>query len=313
MRRQLCAAFVIPLFAGVSLARGDYLYFSINSATPGIEQATPTGEVSPVSALEALGLGPGDSGFFYAVSPVAAYKIGGGQVSEIAKNPTSFFNGIAADGRGDIFLLSNFNGGGIAKLGPNDSLTFLPVPNGLVPLAMAADPAGSLFATFVPFGSPTSDPHVYKLAPGGMFSDYLDITGPTSVATDQSGDLYVLASGSVVEVTPQNVITTLATGLQDANLVTVDPNGAVFLAETFKDASGQHMDALGQLIGGAFAPIAQLPAPSLFGNPLFGAVAGLVASPAPINVPEPGVATEFWLVAVGLAMRPRHRRVVKLR
>ena len=270
---QMLAACMIPLAVGASAARADYLYI-IGDPRPG---PSPVVEVPPdplfvhpiADGFLSRGLAFAGDGFLYSINAGVVSKLGGGQITDVANLGDPSFNVIASDTLGDIFT-SSPSEGMIVRIGPDGSRT---IAARLVANSIAADPSGNLF------GIGPSDT-IYKVAPDGTVSDYANLTtnATQALATDASGDLYALGVDSLIEITPQHVVSTLVSGLLDPLAVAFDPASAIFASQT--NQGEQRFNAIDQIVNGSVVPILEYP-------PLSDAAGGLVASPTQVIVPEP--------------------------
>ena len=146
------------------------------------------------------------------------------------KNPT----GVAVNGAGDVFIA---DAGNVYEV-PNtasglNSTAQITLKSGLgANLNLAVDGLGDLFI------ADPANQRVVKLSnPGGTFptmaqteSDLTGLNAPSLVATDASGNLYVVDGVNLIQITPVGQQTTITNTVSNATGLAVDASGALYIA-----------------------------------------------------------------------------------
>lgn len=267
------------LTVGTAHAQDADLFASINHEPSGpgaIYEYTPTGVQSTfvASVVQPRGLAfdcPGN--LYVAITDVddngnfvgSILKVTpGGTVSTVTSNfPLNFFlEDIKFDSMGNLFVMATNendpNGAStIFKVSPAGGVsTFGSVP--FQGFGLGFDSMGNLYAA-------SGDPAIYKFTRAGMRSvfagpsAFLPNQGPTGLAFDSAGNLFVSTEGnspsdSILEFTPAGMETTFATGLpNNPRGLAFDSAGNLFVAEIPGDGPGDILE---------FAPVGG--APTLF-------------------------------------------------
>ena len=140
--------------------------------------------------------------------------------------------GMTFDGAGNLLVA---NAQEILKFAPDGTQsTFASSVDGVWPLAF--DKSGNLYAGINPIG-PSS---ILKFAPDGGRSTFITFPAPTSFTTgmafDAKGDLFLKRSSSIVKVTPDRTITTVATTTGNLEYpLAFDSDGNLFACPTAYD------------------------------------------------------------------------------
>jgi sugar lactone lactonase YvrE len=146
------------------------------------------------------------------------------------KNPT----GVAVNGAGDVFIA---DAGNVYEV-PNtasglNSTAQITLKSWLgANLNLAVDGLGDLFI------ADPANQRVVKLSnPGGTFptmaqteSDLTGLNAPSLVATDASGNLYVVDGVNLIQITPVGQQTTITNTVSNATGLAVDASGALYIA-----------------------------------------------------------------------------------
>jgi sugar lactone lactonase YvrE len=187
----------------------------------------------------------------------------GGPANADGTGPTARFSqpaDLATDSAGNVYV-ADYGNQAIRKITPAGVVTTLVTGStgaevsGFFPVSVAGDSEGNVYAIYLPespvglhtfkFFSTADD--IRKITPAGMVttlagtagvSGAADGTGaaasfndPTAVATDSAGKVYVndTYNGSIREITPEGVVTTLAGNLGLPFGITVDIAGNVYV------------------------------------------------------------------------------------
>jgi len=136
--------------------------------------------------------------------------------------------GIAIDSSNNLFV-SDKNNGLVRKITPTNVMTT--IATGLYsPLGVCVDSSGNVFVADTgnnAIKKISSDGTVVSIGSGGFL-------GPSCVAADAAGNVYICDSNSVKKLTPQGVISIVATGVTPRGIC-VDSNGNVFIADSNRD------------------------------------------------------------------------------
>ena len=77
----------------------------------------------------------------------------------------------------------------------------------------------------------SSQGYIYEIAPGGTVSTFVYTGGgPSQMAINSSGNLFVAFDGSIIELTPEGVQSTFATGVSDVGGMTFNTAGDLFVS-----------------------------------------------------------------------------------
>ncbi|HEX3386100.1 MAG TPA: hypothetical protein VHS53_12965, partial [Mucilaginibacter sp.] len=135
--------------------------------------------------------------------PASQYK----QVSTFVANFTGT-NGLVSDGAGN-FYVADVNAHSIDKVTANGTVTTV-VHDSTTTYQIAVDPAGNLYFTDY------TNNLVLKATPGGVVTVLAKNThfhGPSGIALDAQGNLYVTDLNRVIKISPAGAVTTLAGNL----------------------------------------------------------------------------------------------------
>jgi len=278
-------------------AGGDYLYVSTESwPTPSIYQISSTGNVSifttvPSPSRQAW-VASDRSGYLYVNATGELFTFGGGKNSN---SPIDGFNQlIAADPNDDVFL-ANINNGVLAETARNGKVT---LAVNVRATGVAADAFGNLYVAGTPYVW-GSDYELHALALGlykvdlaGSFTAYSTaISYPQQLAVDSAGDLFTfngLNNASLLEVTPDGNLTTLATNLQNPAAIAIGSDGTVYVG------AGSNIYTVANGATNLFATLPNV------------GITSIAWSPIPVTVPEPGLLDLLGLaLTVGLLRQSR--------
>jgi sugar lactone lactonase YvrE len=157
------------------------------------------------------------------------------------KNPT----GIIGDGKGNFYVADPQNSlirkidntGAVSTFAGNMAFDLKDgdgkAASFNLPVSVAIDKNGNLYiADVINF-------RIRKITPGGSVSTVqttgsfiTQFDGIDAVATDLDGNIYVSAKTKLIKVSSSNVTTVIADNLKDAQGITVDKNGIIYIADT---------------------------------------------------------------------------------
>lgn len=174
------------------------------------------------------------------VAEVSSFQITGSEVGTLAKAAGFNGDGLTIDRDGNIFVGTS-KGGTIKRVSPNGEVTlFATLPSGSTANGSDFDSKGNLFV------ANEKQNTIHKITPDGKVSDFVvGLDGPAGVYVDENdnlivglyGDLATAAQGSkVIKISPEKVVTTVASGngLENVVGVTGDGRGRYF-ASNFKN------------------------------------------------------------------------------
>jgi hypothetical protein len=185
------------------------------------------------------------------VATILKINPGGGQTTFFSMRSSFFFEGLATDRSGNVFVMAQDNSSPtiastIFKFTPNGiQSTFGAVPGD--GWGLAFDSAGSLFA------ASALDQTIYEFAPDGTRTVFVGPTafGPNvypagGLAFDRFDNLFVCASTDpccqgedvILEFAPDGTETTFATGLNVPRGLAFDNAGNLFVAEIIQSGPG---------------------------------------------------------------------------
>jgi DNA-binding beta-propeller fold protein YncE len=188
---------------------------------------------------------------FSGPTPQAAIReiFPGGNQTILGRLLNSFFEGLAVDSSGNVFVMGGTpnvtNASTIFEFTPGGTRSVFGTFPGLG-FGLAFDSAGNLFA------ADFSDQTIVKFTPGGTSSvfagpsAFTSISGPAGLAFNSAGNLFVstetnglgLELDAILEFTPGGMESTFATGLTNPRGLAFDSSGNLYVSEIGIPAPG---------------------------------------------------------------------------